>query len=108
MAKSTYEKLKEKLQETDEENTILKKRIKELETEKQKKPEAVTIVERSKEQDAKKIPENVGSSESEKITEVKLFIKGKCKVCTKATRMDPLCGTFRQCPYYKIYTIVTK
>lgn len=118
MAKSTYDKLKEKYQEKEEECNTLKEEIAKLkagtvqtvrdptdaEIEKaiEKYKTGLAPIERVVEK-----PVVVGET-AEKLEEIKQFVRGKCKICTRALKMDHLCETFRKCPYYSIYRIIEK
>ena len=121
MAKSTYDKLKEKYQEKEEECNTLKEEIESLkagmqpvrdptdaEIEKaiEKYKAGLTPTEKIVEKIVEK-PIIVGET-AEKLEEIKQFVRGKCKICTKALKMDHLCETFRKCPYYSIYRIIEK
>lgn len=122
MAKSTYDKLKEKYQEKEAECNTLKEEIaalkagmgqtvrdptdaeieKAIEKYKAGLIQTDIVVEKIVEK-----PVIVGET-AEKLEEIKQFVRGKCKICTKALKMDHLCETFRKCPYYSIYRIIEK
>lgn len=117
MAKSTYDKLKEKYQEKEEECNTLKEEIAalkagmqpvrdptdaEIEKALEKYKAGLTPIEKVVEK-----PVVVGET-AEKLEEIKQFVRGKCKICTRALKMDHLCETFRKCPYYSIYRIIEK
>lgn len=117
MAKSTYDKLKEKYQEKEEECNTLKEEIAalkagmlsvrdptdaEIEKAIEKYKTGLAPIEKVVEK-----PVVVGET-AEKLEEIKQFVRGKCKICTRALKMDHLCETFRKCPYYSIYRIIEK
>ena len=117
MAKSTYDKLKEKYQEKEEECNTLKEELEalkagmqpvrdptdaEIEKALEKYKAGLTPIEKFVEK-----PVILGET-AEKLEEIKQFVRGKCKICTRALKMDHLCETFRKCPYYSIYRIIEK
>lgn len=116
MAKSTYDKLKEKYQEKEAECNTLKEEIAALKAGMGQTVRDPTDAEIEKAIEKYKagliqtdiVVEKIVGETAEKLEEIKQFVKGKCKICTRALKMDHLCETFRKCPYYSIYRIIEK